>query len=422
MKFAAFAGLSGASAATLGITFEDCGDSTTHGKISDLQPLSITSGVENSLTGSGSLDKSITGGAFDMHVTAGGGLINKHYTGDVCESKTFSLPLGLGTMSWGGLACPQATGDVAVVLKVKLSSNLPASLATSDVALTATDQDSESAICANVHIAKQMEFSAKKYARGLIHRNVDRAVPIEVETITDEMRANTPKSKDWSGVATTAVKDQGYCGSCWAYSATEGIESGLYMSSGELLELSPQQIISCDKTDGGCNGGDIPEAFDYVMSTGGIALDSDYPETSAAAGKNGKCKSHAFAVQVSSAKFAIPECTASDCSGNAKYENDLKAALAKHGPMSICVNAASWDSYTGGIFTESCPGGWGDLDHCVQLVGYGTDSGSDYWKVRNSWASNWGEGGYIRLPVGTNACGVATEAMFVKASKVSLSV
>jgi len=422
MKFAAFAGLSGASAATLGITFQDCGDSTTHGKISDLQPLSITSGVENSLTGTGSLDKSITGGAFDMHVTAGGGLINKHYTGDVCESKTFSLPLGLGTMSWGGLACPQATGDVAVVLKVKLSSNLPASLATSDVALTATDQDSESAICANVHIAKQMEFSAKKYARGLIHRNVDRAVPIEVETITDEMRANTPTSKDWSGVATTAVKDQGYCGSCWAYSATEGIESGLFMSSGELLELSPQQIISCDKTDGGCNGGDIPEAFDYVMSTGGIALDSDYPETSAAAGKNGKCKSHPFAVQVSSAKFAIPECTASDCSGNAKYEDDLKAALAKHGPMSICVNAASWDSYTGGIFTESCPGGWGDLDHCVQLVGYGTDSGSDYWKVRNSWASNWGEGGYIRLPVGTNACGVATEAMFVKASKVSLSV
>jgi len=157
MKFAAFAGLSGASAATLGITFQDCGDSTTHGKISDLQPLSITSGVENALTGTGSLDKSITGGAFDMHVTAGGGLINKHYTGDVCESKTFSLPLGLGTMSWGGLACPQATGDVAVVLKVKLSSNLPASLATSDVALTATDQDSESAICANVHIAKQME-------------------------------------------------------------------------------------------------------------------------------------------------------------------------------------------------------------------------------------------------------------------------
>jgi len=454
MKFAAFAGLSGASASTLGITFQDCGDSTTHGKISDLQPLSITSGVENSLTGTGSLDKSITGGAFDMHVTAGGGLINKHYTGDVCESKTFSLPLGLGTMSWGGLACPQATGDVAVVLKVKLSSNLPASLATSDVALTATDQDSESAICANVHIAKQMEFSAKKYARGLIHRNVDRAVPIEVETITDEMRANTPTSKDWSGVATTAVKDQGYCGSCWAYSATEGIESGLFMSSGELLELSPQQIISCDKTDGGCNGGDIPEAFDYVMSTGGIALDSDYPETSAGFstqfiqargfwrriarglleylmfkdllehffGSNGKCKSHPFAVQVSSAKFAIPECTASDCSGNAKYEDDLKAALAKHGPMSICVNAASWDSYTGGIFTESCPGGWGDLDHCVQLVGYGTDSGSDYWKVRNSWASNWGEGGYIRLPVGTNACGVATEAMFVKASKVSLSV
>ena len=85
-----------ASAATLGITLQECGDPTKPGKNADLQPLTITSGVEKSLTGTGGLDKSITGGAFDMHVTADGGLINKHSTGDVCVSKTFKLTLGLG--------------------------------------------------------------------------------------------------------------------------------------------------------------------------------------------------------------------------------------------------------------------------------------------------------------------------------------
>merc|ERR1712093_463698 len=100
----------------------------------------------------------------------------------------------------------------------------------------------------------------------------------------------------------------------------------------------------------------------------------------------------------------------------------MGAALAAHGPISVCVNAGAWSSYAGGILSEECSGAASQLDHCVQLVGYGEDGGQAYWKVRNSWADSWGEGGYIRLPFGVNSCGVADEATFVTASTVSVTV
>ena len=114
----------------------------------------------------------------------------------------------------------------------------------------------------------------------------------EVVTVTDAALAVTPSSIVWSGLgATTPVKDQGQCGSCWAYSTTEGIESAIYMAEGSLAELAVQQIISCDKTDGGCQGGDLPTAFDYVQNTaGGIDSDSDYPQTSNVKGRTGHCE------------------------------------------------------------------------------------------------------------------------------------
>merc|ERR1712107_689275 len=182
----------------------------------------------------------------------------------------------------------------------------------------------------------------------------------------------------------------GYCGSCWAHGATEGIESGLFMTTGKLEQLSEQQIVSCDKTDGSCNGGDLPTAFDYVQSAGGIATQASYPDTSSDAGKTGKC--------------------------NNQKESDMMAALNTYGPLSVCVNAQDWDGYSSGIYTTKCSGKYNALDHCVQLVGYDTTGSTSYWKVRNSWASSWGENGFIRLPMGTNACGIADEAMYVTAT------
>jgi C1A family cysteine protease len=260
-------------------------------------------------------------------------------------------------------------------------------------------------------------LAEKKYARGFVR--MPRNGPVNVAEITDEMRAAAPTSLDWSKKgATTPVKDQGQCGSCWAYSATEGIESGLFMASGTLEELSEQQVISCDKTDGGCNGGDLPTAFDYVEKAGGIDSESDYPDSSASSGRTGSCKSFSKKVKVTGWKYAIPPCDSGTCKN--QKESDMMAALNTYGPLSVCVNAESWDSYTGGIYTDRCSGAASNLDHCVQLVGY--DQTENYWKVRNSWASDWGEDGFIRLPMGKNACGIADEATYVTAAVESSAV
>jgi len=257
----------------------------------------------------------------------------------------------------------------------------------------------------------------KKYARGYVR--MPRNGPVEVAEITDEMRAAAPDSLDWSTKgATTAVKDQGQCGSCWAYSATEGIESGLFMASGTLEQLSEQQIISCDKSDSGCNGGDLPTAFDYVSKAGGIDTQSDYPDQSSASGSTGSCKSFDKKVKVTGWKYAIPPCDSGACQN--QKESDLMAALNTYGPLSVCVNAETWDGYSSGILQGKCSGSASALDHCVQLVGY--DKSANYWKVRNSWAADWGEDGFIRLPMGENSCGIADEATYVTAAVESSAV
>jgi len=254
----------------------------------------------------------------------------------------------------------------------------------------------------------------REYAKGFVRMPRNAAVP--VGEITPEMRAAAPSKLDWSQTsgAITPVKDQAQCGSCWAFSATEGIESAVFQATGsESPALSPQQIVSCDKTDAGCNGGDLPTAFDYVESAGGLDTEEDYPYTSKT-GRSGSCKSSTPVVKVTDYKYAVPPCEGGSCSS--QDEDGLKAALDAHGPLSVCVNAESWNGYYGGVLSGSCSGKYNALDHCVQLVGYDTTASTPYWKVRNSWGTSWGEGGFIRLPMGQNSCGIADEAIYVKAS------
>lgn len=265
--------------------------------------------------------------------------------------------------------------------------------------------------------------AATTYKRGFVR--MPRNVSIDSELTTDEMRFSAPAKLDWSTRgATTPVKHQGQCGSCWAYSTTETIESALFMGSGSLTMLSEQNIISCDKTDNGCNGGDLPTAFGFVEKNGGIELEKNYPETSWKTGRTGHCHEHKkeLAVKVTSWKFAIPECPENDNPCSNQKESDLMPQLAVNGPLAICVNAEEWDGYNGGIWTKPCPGGWYDLDHCVQLVGYDNSVPTPYWKVRNSWGPDWGEGGFIRIAMGKNLCGVASEAVAAKATLISNDV
>jgi len=229
----------------------------------------------------------------------------------------------------------------------------------------------------------------------------------------------TATSYDWRDHnAVTPVKDQGQCGSCWAFSATQTVESAhlvKYGGDANTFILSEQQLVSCDNGDGGCNGGDLPSAFSYVISAGGIASESSYPYTSGG-GSSGSCKSFTVVPETkpTAYNYATAACYSDSC--DSQDEGSLAANMETVGPIGICVNAESWQYYTGGVMSSSDCGGNGyyDLDHCVQAVGF-EDIGSSggYWIVKNSWASDWGEDGYLYLAYGSNTCGIADEAMFV---------
>merc|ERR1712032_566501 len=112
------------------------------------------------------------------------------------------------------------------------------------------------------------------------------------------------------------------------------------------------------------------------------------------AGRTGKCKSHNQVVQVTGYKYAVPPCEGGKC--NNQDEDGLKAALQTYGPLSVCVNA-DWDNWSeSGVYTKKCSGKYNALDHCVQLVGYDTTASTPFWIIKNSWASDWGEKGFIR--------------------------
>jgi len=201
---------------------------------------------------------------------------------------------------------------------------------------------------------------------------------------------------DWTGKYTTAVKDQGYCGSCWAFAATEQIESDTIRTLGLKYKLSPAQVTQCTTTASGCNGGLASKAYDYVKSVGGIETDANYPYTTDLYnGKTGTCaaKPSLFTtVTVSSYSDVVGEST-------------MASYVQTKGPLSVHVDASNWNTYKTGIMT-SCGT---TTNHAVQAVGVETATGG-YWKIRNSWSTSFGESGFIRLAYGKNVCAVASKS------------
>jgi len=247
------------------------------------------------------------------------------------------------------------------------------------------------------------EFEAK-YLSGykpVDYKTVQGATPVLVSGNAQDI----PQSFDWVTLGkTTAVKDQEQCGSCWAFSATEGIESAWLMANNSAVVLSPQQIVSCDTVDQGCNGGDLPTAYAYVKEKG-IETEKDYPYTSGN-GNTGTCKFKEadVVVKISGFEYAV----------NDGRKNDTILAVASYanGPLSICVDAESWQSYTSGILKRGCGTA---LDHCVQLTGWGVQDKTEYWIIRNSWNSDWGLKGFIWVErdSGKDICGITEEATWV---------
>jgi len=203
-------------------------------------------------------------------------------------------------------------------------------------------------------------------------------------------------SVDWTGKYTTPVKNQAQCGSCWAFSATEQIESDTMRTLGKTFILSPQQVVSCTPFPSmGCNGGWTENAYKYVTGAGGIEQESDYPYKSQT-GNTGSCKSDKSKYVTTVTKYYT-------VSGETNMANYMLGT----GPLSVCLDASSWNTYTGGIMTVC----GNSVDHCVQAVGVDTSSGG-YWKVRNSWGTSWGESGFIRLAYGQNTCDITNDPTY----------
>ncbi|OHT02261.1 Clan CA, family C1, cathepsin L-like cysteine peptidase [Tritrichomonas foetus] len=208
---------------------------------------------------------------------------------------------------------------------------------------------------------------------------------------------------DWreKGVV-NPIKNQQQCGSCWAFSAVQAIESMNAIQSGKLERYSEQSLVDCVLTCFGCSGGLVDLAFDYIISRehGKMNLESEYPYV----GVEESCKFNNMQKVGSISNYK---------GINSGSEDDLADKLQKEGPIAVGIDASatSFTLYSGGIYDEKgCSPS--NLDHGVGCVGFGKEGDIKYWIVRNSWGEEWGEKGYIRMIWKNNQCGIASMAYY----------
>jgi C1A family cysteine protease len=213
-----------------------------------------------------------------------------------------------------------------------------------------------------------------------------------------EMLPGTPATQDWTTQGrVTPVKNQEQCGSCWAFSATGGLE-GAWSISHSLISLSEQQLVSCDNTCSGCNGGWYTTAWQYLISYGGSISEANYPYTSGN-GNSGTCQENGKPIAATVKSYT---------STQKGSESSLENAVGNIGPVSVAIDASqpSFNSYSSGIYSSSgCSST--SLDHAVLVVGYNQNSQGQYWIVKNSWGTNWGQAGYVWMAKNDNdMCGI----------------
>jgi len=238
---------------------------------------------------------------------------------------------------------------------------------------------------------------------GYMPRRADYIRSLNTANLSTE---NLPASVDWrTKNVVTAIKNQGQCGSCWAFSTTGSTEGAHAIKTGKLVSLSEQQLVDCSDSFGnqGCNGGLMDQGFEYIIANKGLCTESAYPYTA----QDGTCKSTtcSSAATISSYHDVTPQ-----------SDPAMEAAVVQQ-PVSIAIEADqfAFQFYTSGVIPASSCGS--NLDHGVLTVGYGTDStsGMDYYIVKNSWGASWGMKGYVNLQRGvggTGTCGMLSVPSF----------
>ncbi|MGI4406643.1 C1 family peptidase, partial [Klebsiella pneumoniae] len=209
-----------------------------------------------------------------------------------------------------------------------------------------------------------------------------------------------PDSVDWRKKgAVLGVKNQGNCGSCWTFASIAAVEGINKIVTGDLISLSEQELVDCGRTQStkGCNGGYMTDGFEFIINNGGINTEANYPYTA----QEGQCD-----LNLQNEKYVTID----------NYENvpsynewALQTAVA-YQPVSVALESvgSAFKYYISGIFAGPCGTA---TDHAVTIVGYGTEGGMDYWIVKNSWGTTWGENGYIKMQRnvgGDGKCFIAT--------------
>jgi len=215
-----------------------------------------------------------------------------------------------------------------------------------------------------------------------------------------ESVGDIPESWDWRAKdGVSPVKNQGSCGSCWTFSTVGTLEAHSLINYGSFDPLAEQQLVDCagDFDNHGCEGGLPSHAFEYISYAGGISTEDAYPYF--ATDRPCTVDPSTFALSVEEGSFNVTE-------GD---EDELKLAIATQGPVSIAFEVVSdFRDYSTGVYSSTeCKNSPKDVNHAVVAVGFGTEGGVDYWIVKNSWGTDWGDEGFFKIERGVNMCGVA---------------